>query len=168
MSPSFPSSEHTSYSIRLLPSLSSASAPPRSSSPSRGAAASSLEDPDPGETWSGPSFRDLPEPEPEPAAPLAPPLQPSAFSSAAPPHALPLIRRPSAIPPPFPMLRQRAKAPAPELLAPLPIVVDPQRAGGRFLPTPARIAAVVCGALVLVVVTASVSYLFFRYLFGLL
>jgi hypothetical protein len=166
MSPSFPSSEHTSCSIRLLPSLSSPSAPPSSSSPSSAAAAASLEDPDPGKTWSGPSFRDLPEA--EPAAPLAPPLQPSAFSSAAPSHPLPLIRRPSAMPPPFPMLRQRARAPAPELLAPLPIVVDPRRAGGRFLPTPARIVAVVCGALVLVVVTASVSYLFFRYLFGLL
>ena len=173
MSPSFPSSEHTSYSIRLLPSLMSPAE----------------EEPDPGETWSGPSFQDTAQPDPDsdpdsdadpdpdsdsdsaPAASLAPLALPRR-PSAAPSHSLPLLRRPSAIPPPIPPRRpQRAKAPHPALLAPLPITCPapaPRRAGVLFAATPARIAAVICGALMLVAATTVISYLCFSYLLRIL
>ena len=75
MSLSFPSSEHTSYSIRLLPSLMSPAE----------------EDPDPGETWSGPSFQDSGKPDAGPDSDPADPLAP-----AAPLAPLALPRRPSA------------------------------------------------------------------------
>lgn len=155
MSLSFPSSEHTSYSIRLLPSLTSSSS----------SSASSSEDPDPGETWSGPRFQADPEPEIAPPPPAAP-----AIASARPSYSSRSVGIAPVIPPPLP---QRAKAPRREPLAPLALVAPlallpvPRRAG-RFHPTPARIAAVACGALMLVVVTAIVSYVGFSYLFRLL
>jgi hypothetical protein len=176
MSLSFPSSEHTSYSIRLLPSLSSSpldsplDSPPESPLASPLASASEAADPDPGETWSGPRFADPAER--DLAAPLAPPPAPPLAARPS-RRAAPSARTPPPIPRPAPRPAPRLaprpaprpapqRAKAPELAGLIP--VDPLPAA----PRPARLVAVVCGALLLTAVTAFVSQYFFTYLFRLL